>query len=72
MLRVRCPICGKELRLAKLDDLPTFPFCSRRCRIIDTGRWLGGEYRIASLPEEQDSPETGETESKESPSTEEL
>ncbi|MCS7166558.1 MAG: DNA gyrase inhibitor YacG [Gemmatales bacterium] len=52
MLCVRCPICGKELRIETIYDLPTFPFCSRRCRIIDTGRWLGGEYRIPGAPDE--------------------
>jgi endogenous inhibitor of DNA gyrase (YacG/DUF329 family) len=25
---------------------PQFPFCSQRCRLIDLGRWLGGDYRI--------------------------
>ena len=27
---------------------PHWPFCSRRCQLIDLGRWLGGEYRIAA------------------------
>lgn len=61
MLRVRCPICGKELSIEKLDDLPTFPFCSRRCRIIDTGRWLGGEYRIPVEREDIDTHEQADS-----------
>jgi endogenous inhibitor of DNA gyrase (YacG/DUF329 family) len=28
------------------DARELFPFCSRRCRLIDLGRWLEGEYRI--------------------------
>jgi endogenous inhibitor of DNA gyrase (YacG/DUF329 family) len=28
------------------QEYPDFPFCSRRCRIIDLGRWLGEEYRL--------------------------
>ena len=24
-----------------------FPFCSERCRLVDLGRWLSGEYRVA-------------------------
>ena len=24
------------------------PFCSERCKLIDLGRWAGGEYRIPS------------------------
>jgi hypothetical protein len=23
-----------------------FPFCSDRCRLLDLGKWLGGEYRV--------------------------
>lgn len=23
-----------------------FPLCSDRCRLLDLGKWLGGEYRI--------------------------
>jgi endogenous inhibitor of DNA gyrase (YacG/DUF329 family) len=23
------------------------PFCSRRCRLIDLGKWLGGEHVIS-------------------------
>jgi endogenous inhibitor of DNA gyrase (YacG/DUF329 family) len=61
MIQVRCPICGKEIRIEKLEDLPTFPFCSRRCRIIDTGRWLGGEYRIPVQPDETESKPTEPT-----------
>jgi uncharacterized protein len=25
---------------------PFRPFCSERCKLIDLGRWAGGEYRI--------------------------
>jgi endogenous inhibitor of DNA gyrase (YacG/DUF329 family) len=28
------------------------PFCSRRCKLIDLGRWLDGEYRFAGDPAE--------------------
>jgi endogenous inhibitor of DNA gyrase (YacG/DUF329 family) len=24
------------------------PFCSERCRMADLGRWLSGDYRVAS------------------------
>ena len=26
--------------------MPTYPFCSERCRLIDLGLWASGEYRI--------------------------
>jgi endogenous inhibitor of DNA gyrase (YacG/DUF329 family) len=35
-------------------EWPQFPFCSPRCRTIDLGRWLGGQYGIPS--EETDEP----------------
>ncbi len=57
-----CPICGRpvkipENRAKKPSSEPSlhddgagafglFPFCSSRCRLIDLGRWIDGEYRI--------------------------
>ena len=46
MIRGRCPLCSKTFTVAKLDDLPSFPFCSDRCRLIDLGRWIDGAYAI--------------------------
>ncbi|MGO8902914.1 MAG: DNA gyrase inhibitor YacG [Isosphaeraceae bacterium] len=46
MIRGRCPICSKTFTVAKLDDLPPFPFCSDRCRLIDLGRWIDGAYAV--------------------------
>lgn len=48
MIRVLCPICAKSFDIDSLDDLPSFPFCSKRCKLIDLGRWIDGAY---SLPE---------------------
>ena len=50
MIRVRCPICSKSLEIASVDDLPSFPFCTERCKLIDLGRWLDGAY---FLPEKE-------------------
>jgi endogenous inhibitor of DNA gyrase (YacG/DUF329 family) len=58
VISVRCPICDKRFEIAKLDDLPTFPFCSERCRLVDLGRWLDGDYAIPSAePEPVDPPQ---------------
>ena len=38
-----CPTCGKSL-LGEKGAVP--PFCSERCRLIDLGRWLRGDYRV--------------------------
>jgi endogenous inhibitor of DNA gyrase (YacG/DUF329 family) len=46
MIRVQCPICSKRLEIGKLADLPSFPFCSERCRLVDLGRWIDGAYSI--------------------------
>jgi endogenous inhibitor of DNA gyrase (YacG/DUF329 family) len=46
MIRGRCPICSKPYEIAALDELPSFPFCSERCRLIDLGRWADGKYVI--------------------------
>ena len=50
MIRGRCPTCSKTFIIAKLDDLPSFPFCSDRCRLIDLGRWIDGAYAIPVSP----------------------
>ncbi len=46
MIQGRCPTCSKSYEIAALDDLPSFPFCSERCRLIDLGRWADGKYVI--------------------------
>jgi endogenous inhibitor of DNA gyrase (YacG/DUF329 family) len=39
-----CSICRKPV--APRAENPAFPFCSKRCRMVDLGRWLGEEYRV--------------------------
>lgn len=29
-------------------DYPDYPFCTKRCRLVDLGRWLGEGYIVAS------------------------
>ena len=62
MIQGRCPVCSKRFSISKLDDLPSFPFCSDRCRLIDLGRWIDGNYAIpvgasADSPDEAPAPE---------------
>jgi uncharacterized protein len=53
MTSVKCPVCGRPMDGTSLARWPQFPFCSRRCKTIDLGRWLGESYRIpAEEPEE--------------------
>ena len=64
MIRGRCPICRKAFEVASLDDQPSFPFCSDRCKLIDLGRWIDGSYAIPAAPraEAPDESEPGEPE----------
>jgi endogenous inhibitor of DNA gyrase (YacG/DUF329 family) len=42
--QIKCPTCGKT------SDWFTSlygPFCSHRCKLIDLGKWLGGEHAIS-------------------------
>ena len=43
---VHCPVCQRTGPW--LENNPWYPFCSERCKMVDLGKWLGGEYRIAS------------------------
>ena len=52
MIRGRCPVCSKSFEAASLDEMPSFPFCSERCRLIDLGRWVDGAYVIPGAESE--------------------
>jgi len=47
-------------------EWPAFPFCSRRCKTIDLGRWIGEDYRIPTEAEGEDA-DAGFAEEKETP-----
>jgi len=42
--QVKCPTCKKK---GDWFAGPHGPFCSRRCRLIDLGKWFGGEHAIS-------------------------
>lgn len=42
--KAQCPICGKVIETGA--ENPARPFCSRRCQLVDLGRWLDEDYRI--------------------------
>jgi endogenous inhibitor of DNA gyrase (YacG/DUF329 family) len=39
----QCPQCSAQVQW---PDTPTYPFCSKRCRLLDLGLWARGDYRI--------------------------
>jgi len=50
-----CPICSAPVA----TDCRWRPFCSEHCRLVDLGRWFGGDYRVASAaadPEQESVP----------------
>jgi endogenous inhibitor of DNA gyrase (YacG/DUF329 family) len=51
MINVRCPICDRMMQGPSAAEWRDLPFCSARCRLIDLGRWLGEDYRIAPTTE---------------------
>ncbi len=54
MKKLQCPICDKPMDGRGPKEWPQWPFCSRRCRLIDLGRWLGGSYRIETPARAED------------------
>ncbi len=48
---MRCPVCNVEFELA---SSATKPFCSKRCKTIDLGRWLDESYSLPHVPDPED------------------
>ena len=55
---MKCPQCGKEI---EDQNQPFRPFCSDRCKLIDLGKWISGDYRIASEDKSENDSEDPET-----------
>lgn len=53
-MAARCPICREPVSPAS----DAVPFCSKRCRLIDLGNWLGDRYRISEEEPTDDRPAT--------------
>lgn len=46
----KCPTC----RVSVASNSEFFPFCSKRCKLVDLGAWLKGDYRISRPIEQRD------------------
>lgn len=42
--QVRCPTCKK---VGDWFSRPHGPFCSKRCKLVDLGKWLGEEHCVS-------------------------
>jgi len=60
-IKIKCPMCGKDVEFCEEEKLPpSFPFCSRRCKLIDLARWLNDEYTISDpFPLQDDDDDEG-------------
>ena len=54
---IKCPKCRKP---ATWEGNPFRPFCSERCRMIDLGAWVTGEYRVPGEEKMEDEEEEEE------------
>ena len=50
-MKYHCPICRRELISSDPDRESFFPFCSKRCKFVDLGKWLTEEYLIPGKEE---------------------
>jgi len=52
---VLCRTCGKSF--IEQTNHPYFPFCSKRCKMVDLNSWFTGDYKISDeiLIDEDDS-----------------
>ena len=51
----RCSVCRGT---ATKNGNKFWPLCSERCHLVDLGKWLGEEYRVAGEPDPDALPET--------------
>lgn len=42
--KVKCPGCQKS---GDWFATPFGPFCSRRCKLVDLGKWFGEEHKVS-------------------------
>ncbi len=55
-----CPICQQAMPGSSATqgaEWPNYPFCSRKCRLVDLGRWLNGTYAEKIHDESAHAPE---------------
>ncbi len=50
MIRGKCPTCGSPFEIAGIADLPSFPFCTERCKLVDLGRWIDERFTLPAEP----------------------
>ena len=41
-----CAVCDAPLAENAALESMLYPFCSKRCKLVDLGRWVDGEYKV--------------------------
>ncbi len=62
-MKHECPICHKAIQATpeeKSEETNFYPFCSRRCKLVDLGGWLDAEYMIPQSQEAGEPSNTGQ------------
>ena len=49
-----CPTCRTQFSVKRNEEAPYRPFCCRRCKMVDLGRWLDGTYKITEPAKPED------------------
>lgn len=59
-MEIHCPQCKCQLtntdktgKTSLMANNQFFPFCSERCKLIDIGAWIDGNYRIIEKDDRQ-------------------
>lgn len=55
MTATTCPICAEPMP-APWAEYPEYPFCTKRCRLVDLGRWLGEGYVVGGDARDRSTP----------------
>lgn len=61
-MKHKCPICHKTIQAKpeeKCEKAKFYPFCSRRCKLVDLGVWLDAGYKISLSQEPDELPNNG-------------
>ncbi|MHC4461001.1 MAG: DNA gyrase inhibitor YacG [Planctomycetota bacterium] len=65
-MKHRCPVCQRAVKVStqeQSEETKYFPFCSRRCKLVDLGVWLDAKYKIISELQSQESDKPADTSS---------
>ncbi|NQT19180.1 MAG: DNA gyrase inhibitor YacG [Planctomycetes bacterium] len=47
-----CPTCNKKFSYKSVESCKHFPFCSKRCKMVDLAAWFDGKYIVPGSDEE--------------------